>query len=94
VIPILSAAPSRPNMIDYLLLLHVVFKEIIPLAAKIKALGGKYEHIQSIVQENSLAWDDNYLGSVETEELFGRSAEKIGEFIISRLRNKKHQLDD
>ncbi|MBC2694529.1 MAG: SIS domain-containing protein [Desulfobacteraceae bacterium] len=83
VIPIISNSPEMPNMIEYLLLLNIAFKEEVLLAAKIKALGGKYEHIKNIVQENSIAWDDNYLESVEIEELFGRSAEKIGEFIVS-----------
>ena len=83
VIPIISDSPEMPNMIEYLLLLNISFKEEIPLAAKIKALGGKYEHIQNIVQENSIVWDDNYLESVEIQELFGRSAEKIGELIVS-----------
>ncbi|MCJ7616780.1 MAG: SIS domain-containing protein [Desulfobacterales bacterium] len=83
VIPIISDSPEMPNMIRHLLLLNIAFKEEVPLAAKIKALGGKYEHIKNIVQENSIAWDDNYLESVEIEELFGRSAEKIGEFIVS-----------
>jgi glucosamine--fructose-6-phosphate aminotransferase (isomerizing) len=63
--------------------LNITFKEEVSLAVRIKALGGKYEHIKNIVQENSIAWDDNYFESVEIEELFGRSAEKIGEFIVS-----------
>ena len=83
IIPIISDSPEMPNMIEYLLLLNIAFKKEVSLAAKIKALGGKYEHIKNIVQENSIAWNDNYLESVEIEELFGRSAEKIGEFIVS-----------
>jgi len=83
VIPIISDSPEMPNMIEYLLLLNITFKEEVSLAVRIKALGGKYEHIKNIVQENSIAWDDNYFESVEIEELFGRSAEKIGEFIVS-----------
>jgi len=83
VIPIISTSPDMPNMIEYLLLLNVGFKKNIPLSAKIKALGGKYEHIKNIVQENSVPWDDKHLELVETEKLFGRSAEKIGELIVS-----------
>jgi glucosamine--fructose-6-phosphate aminotransferase (isomerizing) len=85
VIPLISASPDMPNMIEYLLLLNVGFKENIPLSTKIKALGGKYEHIKNIVQENSVPWDDRHLELVETETLFGRSAEKIGEFIVENL---------
>jgi glucosamine--fructose-6-phosphate aminotransferase (isomerizing) len=65
--------------------LHVNFKENIPLDAKIKALGGKYEHIQNIVQENSITWEDQLLELIEVQELFGRSAEKVSEFIVSRV---------
>ncbi|MCP4112892.1 MAG: glutamine--fructose-6-phosphate aminotransferase, partial [Desulfobacteraceae bacterium] len=85
VIPLISDSPSRPNMIEYLLLLDISFAENVPLEAKIKALGGKYHHLRDIVRENSIAWDDKFLDQVETEELFGRSAEKIGEYIVSRL---------
>jgi glucosamine--fructose-6-phosphate aminotransferase (isomerizing) len=85
IIPISTKSDSSPNRIEYLLLLHVSFKENVALESKIKALGGKYEHIKNIVQENSLTWQDRYLELVEIEELFGRSAEKIGEFIVSRL---------
>ncbi len=83
VIPIISASPSTPNMIEYLLLLNITFKENVALSVKIKALGGKYERIKNIVQESS-AWDDNYLERVEISELFGKSAEKTGEFILEK----------
>jgi glucosamine--fructose-6-phosphate aminotransferase (isomerizing) len=85
VIPVISENPETPNMIEYLLLLDVAFKDEIPLVAKIKALGGKYEHIKNIVLENNIGWADEYLEKVETGELFGRSAEKIGEYIISKI---------
>jgi len=85
VIPVLSSSPALPSIIEHLVLLHVNFKENIPLGAKIKALGGKYEHIQNIVQENSITWEDQLLELVEVQELFGRSAEKVSEFIISHV---------
>jgi glucosamine--fructose-6-phosphate aminotransferase (isomerizing) len=85
VIPVLSNLPSSPSIIENLLLLHIIFKENIPLDAKIKALGGKYEHIQNIVQENSIRWDDRLLEGIAVEELFGRSAEKIGEYVVSQV---------
>ena len=84
VIPILSTSADSPNKIEFLLLLHVSFKQTIPLENKIKALGGKYEHVKNIVQENSIAWQDQYLEQVEIDELFGRSAEKIGEYIVAQ----------
>ncbi len=86
IIPVLSTSSDRPNIIEHMLLLHISFKENIPLPVKIKALGGKYNHIKNIVQENSLPWDDKYLEMVETDKLFGQSAEKIGEYIAAGLR--------
>ncbi|MEJ2729734.1 MAG: SIS domain-containing protein [Deltaproteobacteria bacterium] len=86
VIPILSGSPASPSIIEHLLLVHVTFKENIPLSSKIKALGGKYEHIQNIVQENSISWKDQLLELIEVQELFGRSAEKVAEFIVSHVR--------
>jgi len=84
IIPILTTSDTSPNRIEYLLLLHISFRQKIALATRIKALGGKYEHIKNIVQENSIAWQDSFLTLLEIEELFGRSAEKIAEFIVSR----------
>ncbi|MEJ2285304.1 MAG: SIS domain-containing protein [Desulfobacterales bacterium] len=83
VMPILSSSEDNSNKIEFLLLLHVSFKTDVSLENKIKALGGKYEHVKNIVQENSIVWQDQYLELVEIEELFGRSAEKIGEYIVS-----------
>ncbi len=90
VIPIISAAPAKANMIEYILLLTIAFKENVPLTVKIKALGGKYERIKNIVQENSIIWDDQHLELVEIHNLFGISAEKIGEYIVSRINGPAH----
>jgi glucosamine--fructose-6-phosphate aminotransferase (isomerizing) len=83
VIPMISKDPARPNTIEHLLLLNISFKQEVPTDTKVKALGGKYEHIKNIVQESSLVWEDKYLDLVEIDELFGRSAEKIGELMVS-----------
>ncbi|MCP4691113.1 MAG: glutamine--fructose-6-phosphate aminotransferase, partial [Desulfobacterales bacterium] len=56
IIPLLSSDPTAPNINRRLLLLNISFKEHAPLSDKLKALGGKYEHIKNIVQENSLIW--------------------------------------
>ena len=85
VIPLLSAEASRASRVEHLMLLHIGFKEAVPLTQKIRALGGKYEHIKNIVQENSLAWDDALLEAVPIDELFGRSAEKVAEFMVARV---------
>jgi glucosamine--fructose-6-phosphate aminotransferase (isomerizing) len=88
VIPLLSSAPSSAGKIEHLLLLHISFKESVPLNQKIRTLGGKYEHIKNIVQENSVAWDDALLDLVPIDELFGRSAEKVGEFIVGEVKRR------
>jgi glucosamine--fructose-6-phosphate aminotransferase (isomerizing) len=85
VIPAISTSPETPNLIEYLLLLNIEFKPDLRREDKIRALGGKFERIKNLVQENSVLWDDRHIDIVETEELFGRSAEKIAEFIISRV---------
>jgi glucosamine--fructose-6-phosphate aminotransferase (isomerizing) len=84
ILPILTTSASGPNRIEYLLLLHISFRQDISLDTRIKALGGKYEHIKNIVQENSIAWQDGFLELLKIEELFGRSAEKTADFIVSR----------
>jgi len=84
IVPILTTSDTGPNRIGYLLLLHVSFRQNITLETRVKALGGKYEHIKNIVQENSVTWQDSFLHNLEIKELFGRSAEKIADFIVSR----------
>jgi glutamine---fructose-6-phosphate transaminase (isomerizing) len=86
VIPLLSAEASRASRVEYLLLLHLGFKESVPLTQKVRALGGKYEHIKNIVQENSLTWEDPLLEAVPIDELFGQSAEKVAESIVARTK--------
>jgi glucosamine--fructose-6-phosphate aminotransferase (isomerizing) len=88
VIPAISTDPKASNRIEYLLLLNIGFLEEIDLAVKVKALGGKYEHIRNIVQENSISWNDDYLELVAMDDLFGHSAEKISEQIISQINGK------
>jgi glucosamine--fructose-6-phosphate aminotransferase (isomerizing) len=86
VIPATSEDPADGNRIRYLLLLNVGFKKAIPLENKIKALGGKYEHMKNIVQENSVPWDDTYLDEVAVDDLFGQSAEKLADGMVERHR--------
>jgi glucosamine--fructose-6-phosphate aminotransferase (isomerizing) len=79
VIPIMKKGPH----IDHLLLLNVGFRREIDLSKKARALGDKFTHIKNIVEETDLSWQDEYLNLLGVEELFGNSAEKIAEFIIS-----------
>jgi glucosamine--fructose-6-phosphate aminotransferase (isomerizing) len=76
---------STGTKIDHLLLFSVGFKKQVALQKKMDALGGKYHHIRSIVEETSIAWKDEFLEFLEVEALFGMSAEKIAETIVSRL---------
>lgn len=85
VIPIISTDASKPNTIEYLLLIDIGFNEKANLATKIKALGGKYEHIKNLVLENSTPWNDSYFELLEMRELFGFSAEKVAESILKSL---------
>ena len=82
VIPVIT---SGGNITENLLLLNVAFKENADLGVKVKALGGKYEHIKNIVQENSVEWHDHFIEDIEMEVLFGLSAEKIGERIVGQF---------
>jgi glucosamine--fructose-6-phosphate aminotransferase (isomerizing) len=85
VIPVISTSPEKPNIIENLLLLNIGFKSNCSLAVKTKALGGKYEHIKNIVQENSIPWEESYLDLAPMDDLFGISAEKVGEMILAKL---------
>jgi glucosamine--fructose-6-phosphate aminotransferase (isomerizing) len=76
---------SRGTKIDHLLLFHVGFKPQVPLEKKVDALGGKYHHIRNLVEETSVVWQDAFLELLETEALFGMSAEKIAEAIVAHL---------
>ena len=85
VIPVFSSSSDEPNIIKYLLLLNISFQKDVSLETKIKALGGKFEHIKNIVIENNIEWNNNHLELVEMRILFGKSAEKIGELIVAML---------
>ena len=87
IIPILSG--SAPVVMRHQLLLHIAFRPQVPLETRMLALGGKLERIRNIVQENSVVWKDVYLNRVRMEDLFGQSAEKTGEFIVSSVSGKE-----
>ncbi|OQX61458.1 MAG: hypothetical protein B5M56_08995, partial [Desulfococcus sp. 4484_241] len=69
----------------HILLLNVSFREDASLFEKKKALGGKCERIKNIVQESSVTWQDGFIELVETNDLFGNSAEKIAEAIVAAV---------
>ncbi|ABW69004.1 SIS domain-containing protein [Desulfosudis oleivorans] len=85
VIPVLSASPARGGMIRFILLLNIGFRKEATLFEKKKALGGKAERIKNIVQESSVVWQDSFLEQVDIQDLFGKSAEKIAESIVTAV---------
>jgi glucosamine--fructose-6-phosphate aminotransferase (isomerizing) len=96
VIPVISANPATPNIIEYILSLNIDFKssDEVPLLKKIKALGGKYNRLKDwILESDNLQWDDKYLNLVDIETLFGDTAEKVVEKILDRLR-QDHQAQE
>ncbi len=88
-IPVISDSSEGPGHVEHLVLLNIAFKTDVPLATRIKALGGKYENIKNIAQETISEWRDEFLEHVRIEELFGMSAEKIGERIVAE--RNQHQ---
>jgi glutamine---fructose-6-phosphate transaminase (isomerizing) len=84
IIPVLSAETGERPVISHLLLVNIAFAQTISLSDKIKALGGKGEHIKNLVQENSVVWREEFLDLVPADMLFGRSAEKVAEEILKK----------
>jgi glucosamine--fructose-6-phosphate aminotransferase (isomerizing) len=87
VIPLIKQGPH----IDHLLLLEVGFTEDIALQQKLRALGEKYTHIKNIVEEMGLPWNDEFLSLLSVADLFGKSAEKVAEFIVSQPSHARDQ---
>ncbi|WDP88997.1 MAG: SIS domain-containing protein [Desulfobacter sp.] len=88
VIPVISASPASPNIIENILSLNVGFKasDEVSLLKKIKALGGKYTRLKDwILESENITWDDKYLNLVDIDTLFGATAEKAVEAIIQKL---------
>ncbi len=86
IIPVISAA-SDSSVIENLLSINVSFKRAdqVSMLNKIKALGGKYIRIKdTILETDSVKWDDTLLNIISIEDLFGDSAEKIADTMISR----------
>jgi len=89
IIPVLSSNPATPNIIEFILSMNISFKisKDVPLLKRIKALGGKYNRIKDwTIESSGLKWDDKYLNLVEIESLFGNTAEKVVENIISKIK--------
>jgi glucosamine--fructose-6-phosphate aminotransferase (isomerizing) len=94
VIPLIAESGQPTPVISHLLLMHIGFKESVAVDIKRKALGGKYEHIKNIVQENNVTWDEALLDSLPMEDLFGFSAEKVGEAIVGLISAKSRSAQN
>ncbi|MEW5733523.1 MAG: SIS domain-containing protein [Thermodesulfobacteriota bacterium] len=88
-IPIIAGTGENPNNIEHLILLEVKFKKDVSTREKARALGGKYDHIKNLADESGVVWDDSFLDLVPVDELFGRSAEKIAEAVVAKIREPK-----
>ncbi len=81
VIPLLE----ENNIIANLLLLHIDYNEMLPLAAKRDVLGYRYDDIRNLVNEYNLPWQDDHLKSLSLESLFCEPIEVIAGQIRSRI---------
>ena len=88
VIPVLSASPATPNIIEFILSLNVDFKpsESVSLLKKIKALGRTFTPWKDWCPErDNIVWDDKCLNLVPVETLFGDTAEQVVQAIIDKM---------
>ena len=75
---------STSRAIEYLLLLHVEFDEELSVSRKMEILDEKYWDIQNLMNEENLAWNDDYLGRLSVKLLLGEAVEVLVERIKSR----------
>lgn len=82
IIPIISG-----GRVDYLVLLHLRFKEELPLGQRldvIKNLTNRYGDLVSQIEETNLIWRDEFLNLLSVEELSTERAAALAELIIKR----------
>ena len=94
ILPILSQPTGKSaTVISNLLLLHVLIKEDIRVDDAQKALGGKLERIQNLLQEYSIPWNNPLFTKLPMADWFGLSAEKIADTIAQSINgnNSKSQ---
>ena len=65
------------EFINRLLLLHVDYRETLPLPEKKKALGYRYNDIRNLVNEYNIVWNDSYLEKFSVADLFGEPIETL-----------------
>ncbi len=73
------------GFVRYILLVHVVFNEVLPLKKKIDILDVKYNDILNLINEYNLPWEDSYLERIPLEILLGEAAETLVEVIRKEI---------
>jgi hypothetical protein len=68
---------SKAHIIDYILLVHVEFKEDPTASEKKEVLGEKFNKINNLVNEYNLQWNDKYLEGLSIEFLLGEGVDVI-----------------
>lgn len=63
------------EFINHLLLLHVEYNELLPVAGKKEVLGYRYNDIRNLVNEYNIEWNDEYLEKIPLADLFSEPVE-------------------
>lgn len=86
-LPMLIAPVITTGRVDHLALLHLHFKQDLPLADRvdvIKNLTNRYGDLVSQIEETNIPWKDEYLNLLSVEELATLRAAVLAELIIKR----------
>lgn len=86
-LPMLIAPVITTGRVDHLVLLHLHFKQDLPLADRvdvIKNLTNRYGDLVSQIEETNITWKDEFLNLLSVEELATLRAAVLAELIIKR----------
>ncbi len=79
---------GETNFVESLLLLHIAYKEDLPLTTKTEVLGYRYHDIRNIITEYNLPWQDEYLEIFSLESLFSEPIEIVAAGIKARCNHQ------
>jgi len=68
---------GKNDFVANLLLLHVDYNELLPVAGKKEVLGYRYNDIRNLVNEYNINWDDAYLEKFPIADLFSEPVETL-----------------
>ena len=86
-LPMLIAPIIATGRVDHLALLHLHFKQDLPLADRvdvIKNLTNRYGDLVSQIEETNITWNDEFLNLLSVEELATLRAAVLADLIIKR----------